>query len=145
MRGFAGLSVAIKAFTKPHGGYWIEKAYRLPVGIYAATDRFLTQENDKNTPITEMAVNSLITNLHDGETLTVGKSVEVQGIAWDVGHGARFAWRQWLFPFTSSAIGHYAVMAHTTNTQGMSQMTKLVFSPEGYNNNGILTFTVEAA
>lgn len=92
-----------------------------------------------------MAVNSLITNLHDGETLTVGKSVEVQDIAWYVGHGARFAWRQWLLPFTPSAPGHYAVMAHTTNTQGMSQMTKLIFSPEGYNKNVILTVTVEEA
>mgnify|MGYP001235112635 CR=1 FL=1 len=158
----------IRALTKPQGGYWMEKAYRVPVGTYALTDRFLTQENDKNTPITEMVVNSLITNLNDGEKLAVGKPVDIRGIAWDGGHGiadvqvsidggqswrvaklgddlGRFAWRQWSFPFTPAAPGRYAIMARATNTQGASQVTKLVFSPSGYHNNVIQTVTVEAA
>ena len=158
----------INALTKPQGGYWMEKAYRVPVGTYPLADRFLTQENDKNTPITEMVVNSLITNLTDGQKLAVGKPADVRGIAWDGGHGiaevhvstdggqnwqpatlgddlGRFAWRQWSFPFTPAAPGQYAIMARATNTQGASQVTKLVFSPSGYHNNVIQTVTVEAA
>lgn len=158
----------IKVLTKPQGGYWMEKAYRIPVGIYAAADRFPTQKNDKNTPITEMVVNSLITNLHDGETIAVGKSLLVRGIAWDGGYGiagvnvstdggmswrpaqlgkdlGRFAWRQWSFQFTPAVPGHYAIMARATNTQGETQVTELIFSPSGYHNNVIQTVAVEAA
>jgi hypothetical protein len=98
----------------------------------------------------------------------VGKPADVRGIAWDGGHGiaevhvstdggqswrlatlgddlGRFAWRQWSFPFTPAAPGQYAIMARATNTQGASQVTKLVFSPSGYHNNVIQTVTVEAA
>lgn len=158
----------ITALTKPQGGYWMEKAYRIPVGTYALTDRFMTQENDKNTPITGIVVNSLITNLHDGDRFAVGKPIDVRGIAWDDGHGisgvdvstdggqswrpaslgedlGRFAWRQWSFPFTPAEAGRYAMMARATNNQGVSQVTKLVFSPSGYNNNVIQTVAVEAA
>lgn len=158
----------IRALTRPQGGYWMEKAYRIPVGTYAAADRFPTQQNDKNTPITEMVVNSLITSLHDGETLAVGKQVDIRGIAWDGGYGiaevdvstdggqswhaaqlgedlGHFAWRQWSFSFTPAEPGRYAVMARATNTQGASQVSKLIFSPSGYQNNVIQTVTVEAA
>ena len=158
----------IRVLTKPQGGYWMEKAYRIPVGTYSATDRFPTQQNDKNTPITEMVVNSLITNLHDGETLAVGKPLDVRGIAWDGGYGiaevdvstdggqswrsaqlgedlGRFAWRQWSFQFTPAAAGRYAIMARATSTQGESQVSKLIFSPSGYHNNVIQTVAVEAA
>lgn len=158
----------IKALTRPQGGYWMEKAYRVPLGTYAAADRFPTQQTDKNTPITEMVVNSLITNLSDGETVAVGKPVDVRGIAWDGGYGitevdvstdggqswrsaqlgedlGRFAWRQWSFTFTPAAPGRYAVMARATNAQGVSQVSKLIFSPSGYQNNVIQTVAVEAA
>lgn len=158
----------IKALTKPQGGYWMEKAYRVPLRTYAAADRFPTQQNDKNTPITEMVVNSLITNLRDGEKLTLGKPVDVRGIAWDGGYGiaevevstdgglswrparlgedlGRFAWRQWSFPFTPAAPGRHAIMARATNTQGVSQVSKLIFSPSDYHNNVIQTVAVEVA
>lgn len=158
----------INALTKPQGGYWMEKAYRIPVGTYAAADRFPTQQNDKNTPITEMVVNSLITNLHDGEAIAVGKPVDVRGIAWDGGYGiaevdvstddgkswrpaslgqdlGRFSWRQWSFAFTPPAPGRYAIKARATNTEGTSQVSTLIFSPSGYHNNVIQTVVVEAA
>jgi hypothetical protein len=36
-------------------------------------------------------------------------------------------------------------MARATNTQGESQVSKLIFSPSGYHNNVIQTVAVEAA
>lgn len=115
-----------------------------------------------------MVVNSLITSPGDGQAVAVGKSVDVRGIAWDGGHGitevdvstdggqtwrlavlgedlGRFSWRQWSLPFTPAAPGRYAVMARATNAHGVSQVTKLIFSPSGYHNNVIHTVTVEAA
>ena len=77
----------INALTKPQGGFWMAAAYRIPLGKFPLVDRFITQETDKNTPITEMVVNSLITNLLDGDQLPAGKPAEVRGIAWDGGYG----------------------------------------------------------
>jgi DMSO/TMAO reductase YedYZ molybdopterin-dependent catalytic subunit len=158
----------INALTKPQGGYWMEKAYRVPLGVYSFTDRFITQETSKNTPITEMVVNSLITSLSEGQAIVAGKPVDVRGVAWDGGHGitqvdvstdggqtwrpamlgpdlGRFSWRQWSLPFTPAGPGRYAVMARATNAQGASQVSKLIFSPSGYHNNVIHTVNVEAA
>lgn len=158
----------INALTTPQGGYWMAKAYRVPLGTFSFTDRFITQETDKNTPITEMVVNSLITSPGDGQAVSVGKSVDVRGIAWDGGHGitevdvstdggknwrpavlgedlGRFSWRQWSLSFTPTKPGSYAVMARATNAQGVSQVSKLIFSPSGYHNNVIQTVNVEAA
>ena len=157
----------INALTKPQGGYWMAKAYRVPLGTFSFTDRFITQETDKNTPITEMVVNSLITSPGEGQAVAVGKSVDVRGIAWDGGHGitevdvstdggknwrpavlgedlGRFSWRQWSLSFTPTDPGSYAVMARATNAQGVSQVSKLIFSPSGYHNNVIQTVNVEA-
>ena len=63
-------------------------AYRVPVGKFPLGDRFITQENAANTPITEMVVNSLITSHRDGDKVKAGK-VTVSGMAWDGGYGIR--------------------------------------------------------
>ena len=157
----------INALTEPQGGFWMAAAYRIPLGKFPLIDRFVTQETDKNTPITEIVVNSLITNLVDGDTVTSGKEAEVRGVAWDGGYGiagvevsldggrtwdtaklgeelGRFAWQQWRFLFTPKAKGDMKIMARATNVQGSSQVTKLIFNPAGYHNNVVQTVTVQA-
>src|SRR5471032_2030955 len=59
--------ITINALTKPLGGFWMNPAYRIPIGKFPIRDRFLTQENTANTPITEMVVNSLITSHRNGD------------------------------------------------------------------------------
>lgn len=158
----------INALTAPQGGFWMAAAYRIPLGKFPLIDHFITQETDKNTPITEMVVNSLITNLRDGDSIPLGKPLEVHGIAWDGGYGiaevdvsvdggktwqvatlgedlGRFAWRQWSFAFTPKAKGEVRVMARATNVQGAAQVAKLIFNPAGYHNNVIQTVTLKAA
>ena len=157
----------INALNKPQGGFWMAAAYRIPLGKFPLVDRFITQETDKNTPITEMVVNSLITNLLDGDQLPTSKPAEVRGIAWDGGYGiaevdvsvdggktwqsailgedlGRFAWRQWSFPFTPTNKGEYQISARATSVQGTSQVAKLIFNPPGYHNNVVQTITVQA-
>ena len=53
---------SIQALTKPQGGFWMNPAYRIPLGKFPLVARFTSQETATNTPITEMVVNSLITS-----------------------------------------------------------------------------------
>jgi len=159
---------SIQAVSKPYNGFWMEKAYRIPKGKFPIVDRFISQETDANTPITEMVVNSLITNLQDGAVLPARKSAAVRGIAWDGGYGMRevsvsidggatwrpaelapdlgkFAWRQWSYALPTAQPGSYTVMAKATNAMGASQTFELVFNPAGYHNNVVQRLKVQVA
>lgn len=46
----------INALTKPLGGFWMNPAYRIPLGKFPIRDRFVSQETALNTPITEIVV-----------------------------------------------------------------------------------------
>src|SRR5260370_23853732 len=78
---------SISAVTKPFAGFWMNPAYRIPLGKFPILARFPSQETAVNTPITEMVVNSLITSHLDGAMVKVGAPVAVSGIAWDGGYG----------------------------------------------------------
>ena len=63
---------SIKAVTKPDTNFWMNPAYRIPLGKFPMVARFTSQETAANTPITEMVVNSLITSHADGATVKAG-------------------------------------------------------------------------
>jgi DMSO/TMAO reductase YedYZ molybdopterin-dependent catalytic subunit len=160
---------SLKLVNEPYKGFWMATAYRIPKGKFAIVDRFLTQETDTNTPITEMVVSSLVTNLRDGSVLPGGKPAMVRGVAWDGGFGmqtvevsldggklwrpadlgadlGRYAWRQWSFPIASPQPGdEHVVMAKATNRIGSSQTFELVFNPAGYHNNVVQPVRVKFA
>jgi len=148
--------ITINALTKPQGGFWMNPAYRLPLGKFPLVARFTSQEYAPNTPITEIVVNSLITSHRDGDKVKPGK-VTVGGIAWDGGYGirsvdvstdggrtwssailgqdvGRFAFRPWSFELFAKR-GKNTVMINATNKIGQSQTSELIFNPAGYNNN----------
>ena len=160
--------ITIEARDKPLDTFWMSTAYRVPKGKFAFTDRFLTQESDASTPITEMVVNSVITNVKDGDKIAVGRDAEVRGVAWDGGFGirdvgvstdggrtwsaadlgedlGRFSFRPWRFRFRPERSGDYVVMARAANRQGMAQTFDLVFNPPGYHNNVMQRITLRAA
>lgn len=155
----------INALTKPQGGFWMNPAYRIPVGKFPLRDRFITQENAASTPITEIVVNSLITSHRDGAKVKAGK-VTVSGMAWDGGYGirtvevstdggktwstaklgedlGRFAFRPWSFDLTAKH-GKNTVMVNATNKIGQSQTSELIFNPAGYHNNVMQSITLTA-
>jgi DMSO/TMAO reductase YedYZ molybdopterin-dependent catalytic subunit len=146
----------INALTKPLASFWMNPAYRIPVGKFPIRDRFISQENAASTPITEMVVNSLITSHRDGDKVKAGK-VTVSGQAWDGGYGirsvdvstdggkswsnarlgedlGRFAFRPWSFDL-SAKRGRNSVLVNATNKIGQSQTSELIFNPAGYHNN----------
>src|SRR5690348_5892262 len=157
---------AINAITKPQGGFWMNPAYRIPVGKFPIRDRFIGQENAASTPITEMVVNSLITSHREGDKVKAGK-VTVSGQAWDGGYGirsvevsadggktwdsaqlgqdlGRFAFRPWSFDL-SAKRGKNTVMVNATNKIGQSQTSELIFNPAGYHNNVMQNISLMAS
>lgn len=150
----------IEALTEPLKGFWMNPAYRVPSGLFPLIQRFVSQEvaNSPNTPITEIVVNSMITNLEEGAQVSAGQPVEVKGIAWDGGYGVtevavstddgktwrpaelgrdlgRFSWRQWTYTLTPSAPGTVTVRVRARNNSGQTQVETLLFNGAGYHNN----------
>jgi DMSO/TMAO reductase YedYZ molybdopterin-dependent catalytic subunit len=159
---------SIDAITKPFDGFWIKSAYRIPRGKFPLIDRFISQETDVNTPITEMVVNSLMTNIANAQSLPIGRPFDVKGIAWDGGYGiarvevsvdsgqswrnatlgqdyGRFSFRPWSFVVTPSERGPLTVMARATNRNGATQTFELITNPAGYHHNVVQRVTLNAA
>jgi DMSO/TMAO reductase YedYZ molybdopterin-dependent catalytic subunit len=157
--------VSVQAVTKPFDGFWMKSAYRIPLGKFPVVARFVSQETDVNTPITEMVVNSMITSHNDGANVRAGK-IAVSGIAWDGGYGVRsveisvnggrtwvpatlgedlgrFAFRPWRFELKAKR-GRNTLAARATNAVGQSQTTSLILNPAGYHHNVIHTVTLNA-
>jgi len=158
--------VSIAALTKPQGGFWMNPAYRIPLGLFPVVARFTSQETATNTPITEIVVNSLITSHVDGAKVKPGK-VTIGGLAWDGGYGitgvdvstdggktwmaaalgedlGRYAFRPFSFVLDARK-GKNAVMANAVNKIGQTQTASLLFNPAGYHNNVMQTITLNAA
>ncbi len=150
--------VSVQAVSQPLKNFWVASAYRIPKGKFPIVDRFLTQETDANTPITEMVVNSVITGPREGQIVHTGQAVEVKGIAWDNGAGiarvdvstddgrtwqtatldqdmGRFSFRGFRHALKAGAQGDMTILARATNRQGATQVTDLIFNPAGYHNN----------
>ncbi len=157
---------SIEILTKPLGGFWMNPAYRIPLGQFPMVARFTSQETATNTPITEMVVNSLITSHADGAQVKVGQ-VTMSGLAWDAGYGiravetstdggqtwtsvklgddlGRYAFRPWSFDLTAKR-GKNTVMVNATNKIGQSQTATLLFNAAGYHNNVMQSVTLIAA
>jgi DMSO/TMAO reductase YedYZ molybdopterin-dependent catalytic subunit len=160
--------VSLEAVTKPFEGFWMKSAYRIPNGKFPVIERFLTQENEATTPITEMVVNSLIVSPAEGQRLKPGQPVDVSGLAWDGGYGirlvevssddgktwrraslgrddGRFAFRPWSDRFTPAGPGTHRITAKATNRIGQTQVDTLIFNPAGYHNNVIRPTTITVA
>jgi DMSO/TMAO reductase YedYZ molybdopterin-dependent catalytic subunit len=158
--------ISIRAVPKPETGFWMSRAYRIPKGKFPDAERFPSQEAETDAPITDMLVNSLITNIEDGQRLNAGKPTMVKGIAWDGGHGirtvdvslnggrtweraqlepdyGRFSVRAWHHTFTPRGGAEYRLMARATDRQGRTQPFKPVFNRAGYHNNVVQRIHVE--
>ncbi len=158
---------ALNVISKPFDGYWMKTAYRIPKDRFPS-GQFSSQETETNMPITEIVVNSLITNLEDGQTLPNAKPIEIKGVAWDGGNGiarvevstdggsnwhqatlkqdyGRFSWRQWHLAFEPKRPGQYRIMARATSHSGASQPLEPIPNPSGYHHNAVQKITIRLA
>ena len=159
---------SIQAIAKPYDGFWVKGAYRIPTGMFPTVQRFASQENEMNTPITEMVVNSLIVTPVEGTRVRMGEMVDVAGVAWDGGYGirsvavsvdggmswreaalgndlGRFSFRPWTHRFAADASGTRNILARATNRLGETQVDTLIFNPAGYHNNVIRPTSIVVA
>jgi len=157
----------IKALTKPEASFWMNPAYRIPLGRFPLVARFTSQETAVNTPITEIVVNSLITDPLDGANVRMGP-IAIGGIAWDGGYGissvevssdggktwmaatlgedlGRFAFRTFTYDLLAKATGKQTVMARATNKIGQTQTSELIHNPAGYHHNVVHSVTFNVA
>lgn len=158
----------IDVSSKPVEGFWMKPGYRVPKGKFPIVDRFVSQDTDANTPITEMVVNSLFTNIQDGLKVSQGTTTEARGVAWDGGYGidavelssdggqswrratlgkdlGKYSWRQWSFPLKFDRVGELVVMARATNRIGATQTMALIANPAGYHHNVIQRIKIDVA
>ncbi len=155
----------IEISPKPSDNFWMTTAYRIPTGKFPLVQRFISQETAANTPITEILVNSLITNLSDGQKLKAGKPMKLRGMAWDGGYGidtvaissdagknwtpaelgpdtGRFAFRPFELAIGGLKSGPHQIMVRATNRAGQVQVPALIANPAGYHHNVIQKLTV---
>jgi DMSO/TMAO reductase YedYZ molybdopterin-dependent catalytic subunit len=158
----------INVVPKAFDGFWMKTAYRLPRGLFPALAPFASQETEANAPVTEMVVNSLITNMKGRKAFHRGQPIEVRGIAWDGGHGirtvdvstdggrawhpvtlgddaGRFSWRPWRFRFRPPQPGPHALQFRATNNAGAMQGDRLIANPAGYHHNLVQTVDLVVA
>jgi DMSO/TMAO reductase YedYZ molybdopterin-dependent catalytic subunit len=159
--------VSISVVPQPEKGFWMSTAYRIPKGKFPLVDRFFSQEGEITKPVTEIMVNSLMTNIKEGQLLRAGSPITVKGLAWDGGYGirsvevsvnggkvwqeawlepdcGRFSFRAWRYAFTPHKDGKYVLTAKATNRWGGTQTHELIFNPAGYHNNVMQRIPVEA-
>lgn len=150
----------ITVLPQAYDGFWMKTAYRIPTGKFPGLVRFQSQDtpNASSTPITELVVNSLITNLQDGQSIPYGQPLTARGVAWDGGHGiakvevsidggrdwrpasmgrdyGNYSWRQWQFPFQPAQRGQYDIAVRAVGKKGETQSPVLIWNPAGYHNN----------
>ena len=158
---------ALNVIAKPFDGFWMKTAYRIPKDRFPS-GQFSSQETETAMPITEIVVNSLITNLEDGQSLPKAKTIDIKGVAWDGGNGiarvdisidggvnwqqamlkqdyGRFSWRQWHFDFAPKQPGSYRIMARATSASGATQPLEAISNPSGYHHNAVQKMTIHLA
>lgn len=154
----------IEALTAPARGFWMANAYRMPRAAFPLVERFASQEAGERAPVTEIAVNSLITEASvQGE----GRAV-VSGIAWDAGHGidrvevsfdgglrwdaarlgpdlGRYAFRTWVSEAPHPQDRSVEVWARASNRVGQTQVAQAIPNPSGYQHNAFHRLTLTGA
>jgi sulfite dehydrogenase (cytochrome) subunit A len=158
---------SINALSKPFDNFWVKTAYRIPTNRFPIVEHFASQMTDANEPITEILVNSIMTNVTPGQEVAVGRIFEVKGLAWDGGRGianvdvsfddgqswrsaalgadyGRFSFRSFAQGFTPTGHGALIVMARATNRAGTTQTMELVPNPAGYHHNVVQRIAINA-
>jgi sulfite dehydrogenase (cytochrome) subunit A len=143
----------ITVLPQPFSNFWTDKAYRIPNGPNGT-------ESPKNLakdtiPINRFNVRSIFVRPDPDETLHPGIPNEIEGIAFDSGHGikrvevstdggatwadarldaeiGKYSWRRWRSSWTPRNRGQYRLMARATNSIGETQ------SKEQWNRSGFM-------
>jgi sulfite dehydrogenase (cytochrome) subunit A len=148
---------SIQISTKALDSFWMQKAYRVPAGMFPVDRPFPSQDNQTIWPITDMVVNSVVADPIAGSRQRAG-GFTIEGVAWDRGHGikqvevsldggrnwkqatlgndlGRFSFRAFTYNTGKIDAGNYVISSRATNNAGETQVDRLKFNPAGYQNN----------
>ncbi len=146
-------------------GYWMATAYHIP----ATPGANETPESpaQKTIPISRMNVRSFFVSPDQNARVPVGQHCELQGIAFDEGHGirqvevsldgganwsaarlgddlGRFSFRRWRAEWTPASRGEYRLQVRAVNNTGASQPAQSNWNRGGYMRNVIEEIQVTA-
>jgi DMSO/TMAO reductase YedYZ molybdopterin-dependent catalytic subunit len=153
----------IEALEGPDKGFWMASAYRMPRAAFPLVERFPSQESGERAPVTEIAVNSLVTGSEPGGARA---PCRLLGIAWDAGHGlervevsldggrrwdaaqfgpdlGRYAFRTWEFEGPMLPPGRHEAWVRAANRIGQVQVPEAIPNPSGYQHNAWQRVTLE--
>ena len=149
VKALSDITVLPRAFSN----FWTDKAYRIPK---AANGTESPKDLAKDTvPINRFNVRSIFVRPGPDETVHSGIPNEIEGVAFDSGHGIRrvevstdggatwaearldgeigkYSWRRWRASWTPSSRGQYRLMARATNAIGETQ------SQQQWNRSGFM-------
>jgi sulfite dehydrogenase len=149
VKALSDITVLPQAFSN----FWTDKAYRIPSGPNGTES---PKDLAKDTvPINRFNVRSIFVRPDPDQTLRSGVPTEMEGIAFDSGHGisrvevstdggatwadarldpelGKYSWRRWRASWTPRNRGQYRLMARATNAVGETQ------SKEQWNRSGFM-------
>jgi DMSO/TMAO reductase YedYZ molybdopterin-dependent catalytic subunit len=140
---WVGMLNDITVVTDTFNGYWMKKAYLKPKGIANGAEKPDSLKKDLE-PLTTMDVRSIFVTPEPDSILTIGKEYEIQGLAFDAGHGivkvevspdngqswqnasldpdlGKYAWRRWRYTWTPKEKGGATIKVRATNANGETQ------------------------
>jgi hypothetical protein len=155
----------LTVLDKPFTGFWMASAYRIPATPGAnESPEALAQ---KTVPINRMNVRSFFVHPDPGGRVRAGQSCELEGIAFDGGHGirqvevsadggstwsparlgedlGRFSFRRWHAEWTPPARGEYRLLVRAINNAGEGQPAQANWNRGGYMRNVVEELRVTA-
>ena len=162
---WVGMLSSIQVHSTAYEGFWMNKAYMVPKDVpngNESPDAIATNME----PISRMNVRSLFISPEPNETITVGRQMDIQGLAFDGGDGiakvelsedsgktwlpakldaelGKYSWRRWHYNFTPSQKGDYTFQVKATNVKGLTQPLHQ-WNRSGYMRNEIETLILKA-
>ena len=162
---WVGMLNEIQVLTDTFKGFWMQKAYLIPKDSKNGNERPDSLAANMQ-PINKMDVRSIFVSPEPGNTIPVGKTSDIQGVAFDGGDGiakvelsvdsgktwipakldadlGKYSWIRWHYQFTPAATGVYNLQVKATNIKGETQPIHQ-WNRSGYMRNEIETLTLKA-
>jgi sulfite dehydrogenase len=162
---WVGMLSEVQVLAEPFMGFWMHKAYLVPKDAANGNEKPDSLGTDMQ-PINKMDVRSLFISPEPGNTITVGKAADIQGLAFDGGDGiakvevstdsgstwmparldadlGKYSWRRWHYSFIAAEKGNYVFYVKATNSKGLTQPAHQ-WNRSGYMRNEIESLHLNA-
>lgn len=153
----------IEVLNQEDHNFWMDPAYRIPDNACGCLEP--GQKPKRTIPLTTMPVRSFITNVSDGDILSLNPKTLVKGIAFDQGYGidqvlfssdggqhwkatklgkdyGDFSFREWETQLSMKPGQQYQLQSLAINSIGESQQLHSKWNPSGYLRNSVETVRV---